>query len=110
MWIFTKLGFASAVENFNDSNQLVVRFRCWEDACKYSETLGTTVLDTPDGDYRYRLATSKEEWGCLLSKFSSEIDYPNFKSAVLREDSSRSVAYHRVWEDMLDFQLSETAV
>jgi hypothetical protein len=101
MWLMTKLGFFSVVENRDDSDGLIVRARCEQDIVNISH-----VLDKPldwwldeKADYGYRLLCSKKEWADALAAMANDIDYDNFKSSV--KDERHHSAYQRVWIDML---------
>jgi hypothetical protein len=57
-------------------------------------------------DYRYRLSISKRDWVKLAAELASEVDYPNFKSAVhdRPDQENKSRAYLEIWSIMHDVQ------
>jgi len=100
MWIYTKEGFYSAVEDRFDPNTLIVRARVagdlerlWPDA---------DVLETPDADYRYRAALSRQEVAAAVAKAVLGIDYGNFKDSI--SDKRRKSFYMMVWHAMFEMQ------
>lgn len=59
---------------------------------------GAEVSVTPERDYRYRTLMPVETVMDALSNVITDIDYPNFKDAVL--DVHRHPAYGNVWATM----------
>jgi hypothetical protein len=129
MWIFTKYGFFSAVSartgngqlgNPVDPDRMMVRarmevhlkdlrkrFRCLS-RCKIVESAGT--------DYAFRMFVPKEAWVEVMSGLASEVDYDNFKDAVVRHADGREdrppsyddlryeTSLHAVWDVMAGLQ------
>jgi len=115
MWIFTKIGFVSAVEDGESPGRVLLRFRAREDADAFArtaaESLGQppTVQKTPEADYLYRFGLDKSAWSAILAKLGEGIDYPNFKDATLAASPANSTdarhgAYMAVWQTMWNFQ------
>jgi len=92
MWIFTTRGFYSIVQA-PVPGRMLVRARFEGDI----EALlpGAEVSVTPERDYMYRTIVTPEDVIAALSKVTLDIDYPNFKDAVL--DDKRHPAYGNVW-------------
>jgi hypothetical protein len=108
MWIFTRIGFFSAVENTQDPATLLVRARVRADIEHLADRLREQgcpceVRETPDRDYRWRLIVPKAVFAEVVGALAAGIDYPNFKDAV-HEGTSRDRAYMRVWSAMRDIQ------
>ena len=101
MWVMTKLGFFSAVENRDDKYALIVRPRCEQDIVNIAHALGKPLDWWEDqyADYGYRILCSKKEWADALAGLANDIDYDNFKSSIT--DERHHKAYQRVWLDML---------
>ena len=108
MWLFTKYGFFSAVKDPRDK-MIVVRSREVShlqtlkdrfDIDKYEITTST------DSDYFCRIRLPHRVWNEVVKELSAEIDYPNFKSAVLKEQGKTDYehALHEVWGVMADTQ------
>ena len=94
MWLYTKKGFLSIVENFHDRSQFVVRSRFKNDIeahfpdAKVEKDTGT--------DYKYRAFLPKKIVASTVHKYvESELDYTNYKSSV--KGSLKHDAYLSVW-------------
>ena len=98
MWIFTKHGFFSAVQNANNSNLIHVRARFKGDLERLCKTYGVApkVVQIPGTDYPYRMDFLRELWSEIVKKESEAVDYTNFKNAV-HDGTSRDAAYLNVW-------------
>ena len=105
MWIFTKHGFFSAVENYNDSNLIHVRARFDGDLERLCKDYGVepNVVRTPDGDYPLRMDFDRKKWGEILKGEAEAIDYPKFKPAV-HDGTIRDRAYLAVFDTMWNLQ------
>jgi hypothetical protein len=108
MWLITKLGFYSIVQDFDSADILHVRARVAGDLERVLAATGIDkpVTTTPDADYRYRVAVSRDELLRLLAVLGNAIDYPNFKNEVARhaEQRGRLPAYHEVWHTLQTLQ------
>lgn len=108
MWIFSKFGFYSVVQDFNSKELLHIRARVSGDLERLLSAGGvaTSVTETPDADYRYRAAVSRADFEQLLVKLGDAVDYPNFKSAVAKhaDQAEKLDAYHEVWRTMRGLQ------
>lgn len=103
MWVFTKNGFFSAVQNFKNPDLIHVRARFKGDLERLCEEYGVApeVVSTPGNDYPFRMDFTREKWAEIMSEEARRIDYPNFKNAVhFAEGASlcRNNAYLSVWE------------
>ena len=105
MWLFCKEGFFSAVQHKDDPGLIHVRARFAGDLEKLCEHNGLEprVVETPDGDYRWRMDFAREDWIEIAAREAREIDYCNFKNAV-HDGTPRDRAYLRVWSVMSDAQ------
>jgi hypothetical protein len=99
MWIFTKAGLISVVQNTADKNMLLVRAR--QPHHLTDNFKGTIPQYTPEADYRYRIHLSKDEFAKQLTRLVSEIDYPNFKNAA---DPIFIDIYARIWRMALQLE------
>lgn len=87
MWLFCKSGFYSAVVNDRDDSLIHVRAMLSGDLERLFEThciSGVKIVETPDGDYRFRCDIPREEWRRIVSEEADAIDYVNFKNEVLQ--------------------------
>jgi hypothetical protein len=101
MWMMTKLGFFSTVEDRDNKDGVIVRARCEQDIVNISyfmQMKDAWWLDTL-ADYGYRLRCSKPAWAAAVAQMAGDIDYDNFKSSIT--DERHHSAYQRVWIDML---------
>lgn len=112
MWLFSKIGFFSAVACQNkdktpDFSRICVRARVrqhLENLVKLYDH-NYEILETPDRDYRYRIITTAKEWEGLVSVITSRIDYTNFKDSVATTgDISYETSLHNVWDVMYGLQ------
>ena len=105
MWLFTKQGFFSAVQNFNDSNLIHVRARFKGDLERLCATYGVEpqVVNLPDTDYPFRMDFERGKWAEIVKSEAESIDYSNFKSAV-HDGTRRDEAYMDVWSALQEYQ------
>lgn len=106
MWIFTKDGFYSAVEDRNDAGKVIVRARSKDDIIRLAKKLKVKAYRSGErADYPYRLWASKLEWVEYIAIAATEIDYPNFKSEMEKHFSrDRMDQLHDVWAVMYGSQ------
>lgn len=111
MWIFSKIGFVSVVQNWENSDELLIRGRAKEDI----DRIGSFAFEicnkfvetkvTMDHDYYYRIKLSKKDFGKIMCHLVGQIDYTNFKAKIHEGcDLVRDGAYAKVWATMYDFQ------
>lgn len=110
MWVFTKVGFFSAVEGDLEEGQteprLMVRARVKGDLealrSQYAPELGPT-LEWPGRDYPYRAFISKQHFAEAMVRAVLDLDYGNFKSKVAEvQGYDRAHLYGGVWSVMND--------
>ena len=118
MWLFTTLGFFSAVEHREDRGLIMVRARVHRhithlrDAVQarregdYQASEALDIIELEDADYRFRLTITREEWVDFVTGHCADIDYDNFKSAASRRGAGALFmsALHRVWDAMYKLQ------
>ena len=104
MWLFTKHGFFSAVQNHNDSNLIHVRARFKGDLERLCKTYGIEpkVVETPKGDYPHRMDFKRETWSEILRREALDIDYTNFKNAV-HDGTVRDDAYFEAYDALAKY-------
>ncbi len=105
MWLFTKHGFFSAVQNWDDASLIHVRARFQGDLEKLCEAYGVEpkVVSLPDADYPYRMDFDREKLAEIAKNEIMAIDYTNFKNAV-HDGTERDSAYMGVWSTMRRYQ------
>ena len=108
MWLFTRDGFYSAVhDDYCSPGELMIRARAIEDLERLLEKLkieDADILVIRNGDYRYRVKLTPEQWAAYAAQEAAAIDYANFKNSVAVDDPDRSTAYMKCWEAMYLFQ------
>lgn len=105
MWLMTTDGFFSAVQDRDEPGSVLVRARVRGDLEQLAETLDTTVLETPDADYPFRVRVSKADWGGYVASCAEGIDYDNFKNAVgARQGHDRADVYLDIWSALRRLQ------
>ncbi len=103
MWIFSRKGFFSVVEDAQDPSRLVVRARVAADldALRADVPDLSPTITTPARDYPYRAFCSRDGMAAGLAKQVLEIDYANFKREVERvQGLPRERLYAQVWSVM----------
>lgn len=94
MWIFSKTGFLSIVQDRNNKKNLLVRSRFAGDIeAIFGEDF--KVKETRDADYRFRSSIPRGYVATIMAGIVGSIDYPNFKDSV--KDPGRHGDYMRVW-------------
>jgi hypothetical protein len=108
MWMFSKDGFFSVVQNeYCSPGELAVRARCRKDLeafCRATKTPAKKIIRTPKADYRFRVHVKRELWAAYAAAAAGAIDYPNFKNETCSGDLGRSLAYHGCWASMNNWQ------
>ena len=108
MWLFTRDGFFSAVQDdYCSAGELMIRARAIEDLKKMLEKLqidDADILEIKNADYRYRVKLTPEQWTSYVAGEASSIDYANFKNTLSDDETQRASAYMKCWEAMYLFQ------
>ena len=112
MWLITKSGFLSVVQNLDSKgpgDALLVRGRVRGDLEHFADVavrLGERpeIVETPRADYGFRLTTSRAVLAAYLAGQVGALDYPNFKSEVAKDDPERAHVYSRVWGVLRDLR------
>ncbi len=96
----TTSGFYSVVEHRRDPDRLIVRARTREDIEALREWIpGIEPYSGAGSDYLWRAVVSRAEWVVAVAQMVSEIDYPNFKTAVAqRQGAERATYYTEIWQ------------
>jgi hypothetical protein len=124
MWLATKFGFFSVVQNSrsrkrgNKWEPFVVRARVKRDLEILRKQMwpemrpsAIRIVDTPEADYRYRIEISESEVRDLMLLLAFNVDYPNFKSMIAKTPSQEHKlhGYHEMWHVARFWQTEETA-
>ena len=109
MWIFTKEGFFSVVEDkYCGKDELMVRARVKSDLVRLAQKMDISfdILVIDHSDYRYRGKIARTVWENYCSLSAAEIDYSNVKGTISGDDHERSDAYMGVWSSLFSLQPS----
>lgn len=106
MWLFTKIGFYSVVENMHNSREMLIRSRFREDleALLTFAGLDMEIDDRSGTDYGFRVFLPREKWEEIAMRLVREIDYCNFKDAAHTGDPIKDGALFDVWRVMYKAQ------
>ena len=111
MWIFSKCGFFSVVEDQYNNKNVKIRARLSEDIKElealYKSTIGkeTKIIKDVTADYLYRIIIPKAEWAEIAKVLTNEIDYTNFKSRMHDKNNHKlDKALAEIWQTMYSLQ------
>lgn len=131
MWIFTTLGFVSAVRDNQTPGHMLLRFRRQEHAEAYrkhilasqkrmddrhpgwpSHNIAPSEIRTtpPPADYRYKFSVTLADWVSLCGELAEESErYTNFKGACHHAPAWGQTGHtlHQVWAIMERTQPAE---
>lgn len=105
MWLFTTIGFFSAVQK-PGTDFITIRARVRNDLDnlreKYLPDLSPTIAKAGT-DYPWRATVAHAKFAEALSKIALDIDYGNFKDEVAKQQGkSRAHRYGKVWSALYD--------
>jgi hypothetical protein len=99
MWLLIPEGVYSVVQK-NGEIDLSVRARVKDDLERLREHYLpelSEIIETPQGDYRYRAWVDRSAFADALARIGQELDYDNFKNEVARRDPARAHVYGKIW-------------
>jgi hypothetical protein len=112
MWLFTKKGFYSVVENRDDTTTVLIRGRVRKDMEDFRKDY--LPDDAPPisfhlvHDYPYRFVIPKKVLAIAMYDSVMDIDYANFKDTVKKtQGDARSNVYMSVWSRLGDLEESK---
>lgn len=105
MWIFTTIGFFSAVQK-PGTNFLTIRARVKADLDnlrdKYLPELSPSIGHIGT-DYPWRATVTHPQFAAALVKIACDVQYENFKDEVAQQQGkARAHRYHKVWAALYD--------
>lgn len=106
MWIFTKAGFFSVVQDRDNPDMLLLRSRKrldLENLCQIAK-VEDDIWNDPQADYPWRMRIEKEEFSRVAGEMVFDINYDNFKNTIARQNPNRAVTYAQVWADLLEIE------
>jgi hypothetical protein len=107
VWLFTKTGYFSVVQDRDDASVLHIRARFREDLerLKKDYAPGLAIHHTPRADYAYRGTLTRQQYVMVVAALAANVDYPNFKDKVTEEQGrERHNLYMDVWTTMSNAQ------
>ncbi len=110
MWVFTKDGFFSVVnDKYCGPDELMVRTRTRADAERIRDMLapGSDVIVLGHADYRYRVKVGRQAWADYLHDTAQDLDYPTVKDTISMGDQKRGICYFAIWSQLVRFQRDE---
>lgn len=114
MWLFTRDGFFSAIQDDDCSaSEVIVRARVKRDLLRLLTKIGRPddeMISLPQANYRCRIKITKREWADYLSSEAMDIDYSNVKDAISDGLYERSEAYYTCWTSLHWFQAEMVGV
>ncbi len=108
MWIFSRVGFFSVVEDREDPRRRTIlvraRVRAHLVAALALVPDDLTIHATPARDYAFRAKLTRPQWRRLAARLADGVTYSNFKGelATSRALPEYQEAAHRVWELLLN--------
>lgn len=108
MWIMTKFGLFSIVQNNDNPQTLLIRARAREhltelmEATHKSGVRARKITTTPERDYPFRIVVNRREFAGMLTRLAGAITYGNFKGETdrYRGFDWYARALHSVWAVM----------
>jgi len=108
MWIFSKRGFYSIVEDKLLPNKWQVRARTRVDLENLinANNLQVKLIETPHADYRFRIVVDATQFVSIMSGFAKDVTYTNFKDAVkhVKGQQDKLDILHQIWVLMWKLQ------
>jgi len=102
MWVFTKHGALSVVQDWKTPKYLWIRTRSRDHLVAFLEALPLArrrITATPNNDYAFRAKLTRGELQGAMAKVLRDIDYTNFKGAL--KPGPYNNACHKVWSALL---------
>lgn len=114
MWLFTKYGFYSIIQDEKDNTLFKVRARKKADLQELqnnvAEISGCSIHQDLKADYRFRIFINQKQLESLMIQLSNSLDYSNFKDSIYRNESQKDKldSYHQVWDVMYEYQIQKS--
>lgn len=114
MWLFTKYGFYSIVQDENDKNLFKVRARKKEDIEGLQKDVfgisESKIYEDKRADYRYRIFINSEKLTEIMIRLSNSLDYSNFKNSIYQNKVQKDKldSYHQIWDVMYEYQIKNS--
>lgn len=107
MWLFTTIGFFSAVQK-PGTDFLTIRARVKADLDNLRERYLpelSSCIDHAGTDYPWRATATHPQFAAALVKIACDVQYTNFKDEVAKQQGkARAHRYHKVWSALYDME------
>lgn len=121
MWVFTRTGFYTVVENQKDKSTVLLRARVRTDMRDFLDSYVYTGKEATKSqykisfhlnyDYPYRVILPKSVFAKAMEQASMDIDYEKFKEAVRKEQGpARSNFYTMIWSKLIDLEKDKSRI
>jgi hypothetical protein len=116
MWLATKFGFFSVVQNTNPTRRkdevVAVRARVKRDLQLLGKAMWkfpAPIVTLKNSDYRYRIEIAANELQNLMTLLAAEVDYDNFKGMIGKSPTQKDKlpGYHEMWQQARYWQMDE---
>ena len=108
MWLFTKRGFYSIVEDKLKIGSWQVRARVKVDLENLIKVIGYEgkLITTPNADYRYRIVIDAVQLIKIMTTMAKDVNYTNFKNECAKrpDQDHNHDALHKIWSVMYGVQ------
>jgi len=102
MWLFTKTGFVSVVQDAKDKDKMVVRARDKQSLEPLMDEYGVKLVNLKNRDYPHRVFLTRKQFVDWLVQSGEDLDYNNYKTKVTQTRGSEFAhPLHDVWATML---------
>lgn len=107
MWLFTRNGFLSVIQDPNESHHLFIRARVRGDLERLVAELDKPVdiVERPGRDYLWAVTVHRADFIKVMVDQLMELDYTNVKDAIDLGEKARHDAMLRVWTTMSSLQV-----
>lgn len=103
MWLFTKNGYYSIVQDsYCKHDEVVIRARVEKDLIDLMKeaSINYALTKTPYADYKFRIIIKKEDLKKFINDYIDKLDYNNFKNSI--KDKRRSRYYGNIWAELFE--------
>lgn len=98
MYVLTKYGLVSIVENKDNSNKVMIRARTKNAIGNFCpKSIHSKIKHRKNADYEYGISLSKQAAGVLLTSMLHEIDYTNFKQELENDRTGIRTLAYKIW-------------
>src|SRR5215813_3564765 len=110
MWLFTKYGFYSVVEDRFNKDKVMVRARSRQHLVALQNLnavslKGCKIARTDSADYRFRMRMTKSQWRLCHERLVETLTYRNYKDEAKKlRDKDFDLALGEIWAIMHEYQ------